>query len=258
MRLICWLLWALLGSAAPALAATADATYTLSTADGVRTYYEHAPANPSTTLVVLLHGLHHTASWINTVSGLKTAADTDGFILETPEGLSGAWNANGCCEAAVADDVGFIDAVIAGARSRHAVSKVYVVGYSNGGMLAYLYGCTHDVTGIAVVSGVNLHPCHPAYPVRLLDIHGLKDSTVPYRGGATALATFPPVANGIGAWHNGLGCSRTTEFKTRGYQTTNHYGCGAWMQNVRVLNGGHGWSDADYGVSTAVRKFVGA
>lgn len=219
-------------------ASTATSTrYAGASADGERVYTEYVPPHPSTTLVLALPGYRLPSTWVAYVTGLEGFSYADGFILDTLNGLAESWNAGGCCGYAVShnvDDIGYIDTVIGQSKARHEISKVYLVGFSNGGMMAYRYGCDHAVYGIAVVSGDNMTGCTPASRVALLDIHGLKDGTVPYKGGKTNLATFPPVENGVNSWRQS----------------------GAWVKTVRIAKGSHDWSNAYYGVSDAVRQFV--
>ena len=66
-------------------------------------------------------------------------SDRDGVYVAYPEGVRDSFDAGLCCGPAVrygVDDVAFLARVVADLRSRGA-SRVSVVGFSNGGMMAY-------------------------------------------------------------------------------------------------------------------------
>ena len=64
-----------------------------------------------------------------------------------------------------------------------ARDRIYAVGYSNGGMMAYgLANHKSDlVAGIVQASNVRLH--YPtSHPMPILHIHGTSDNDIPYGG----------------------------------------------------------------------------
>ena len=50
--------------------------------------------------------------------------------------MSGRWDAGTCCTPAPQDDIGYLRAVVASVAARTLIdrSRIYVVGFSNGGM----------------------------------------------------------------------------------------------------------------------------
>ena len=79
---------------------------------------------------------------------MQQRAEEHGFIGLCIEGTgdynSHSWNAAGCCGAAVdaqVDDVGFVRGVIAWAKERASVSKVFAIGHSNGAMMSWRLLC---------------------------------------------------------------------------------------------------------------------
>ena len=100
-------------------------------------------------LVVALHGGLATARIFAKQTGLRELAHEKGFVVAFPNGLGffsllRHWNGGWCCAKAMRselDDVGFVDVVVDDVADRVPVDReqLFVVGYSNGGMLAYRY-----------------------------------------------------------------------------------------------------------------------
>ncbi len=67
--------------------------------------------------------------------------------------------------------------------------RVYLIGHSNGGSMAYRMACqfSDQVAGIASLAGTTfMDPtqCRPSEPVNILHIHGTAETIDPYAGGA--------------------------------------------------------------------------
>ena len=142
------------------------------------------------------------------VSKFNELADKKEFIVIYPNGAYGFmgmfqhWNAGHCCGKAQkdnTDDVGFIDKALESAKNRYQLNfdKIHLVGFSNGGMLAYRYAAekSSKVSGLAVIAGAIGGRAGPdddywqipapksAMPVMIY--HGKKDDSVPFTGGKT-------------------------------------------------------------------------
>jgi dienelactone hydrolase len=132
-------------------------------------------------------------------------------------GNTTAWNAGTstgptqCCAAATVDDTSWLAGLPKAISARVPIDlkRVYIAGFSNGGMMAWKAACERpDVFAAAeVVSGSLLVPCTKTV-VHILDAHDpTNDCIVPYHGGytcggkPTALlpAKFPNSANESGA-----------------------------------------------------------
>jgi len=179
-----------------------------------RSYLIHIPnaykADKSMPLVIIIHGAFSTAKEMERQSGFIELADKEKFIAVYPNGAYGIfgllqhWNAGHCCGKAASDnidDVGFLDMVIADVAERFDIDKkrIYMVGFSNGGMLTYRFAAERSevVAAIATVGAtlggraseddsIWMVP-HPSRPVPLVSFHGKQDLNVPYEGGRSPL-----------------------------------------------------------------------
>lgn len=182
-----------------------------------RTYLVHEPADATPgellPLLIVFHGAGADAVKAERATGFTADANDDGFLVAYPNGTKAnstsgelAWNAGACCglpKANDVDDVAFVMAMIAELKTLYAVdsSRIFLVGFSNGGMLAYRLACKYGnaFAGIAVVGGaLNYSPCEPPTPVSVLIVHGTIDATVPYGGGPSN----PRTAARFGQWTN--------------------------------------------------------
>jgi len=164
--------------------------------------YDHSTALP---LVVALHGGFGTARQMEEESGLSELADREGYIVLYPNGITllgwlQHWNAGHCCGQAMKDgidDLGFVSRVIDQTCQRLKVdlSRIYMVGYSNGGMLAHLFAAQKPetiaaVATIAATIGSQPSPSEPEVripsakaSVPIISLHGREDDVVPYETG---------------------------------------------------------------------------
>ncbi|WP_232295556.1 PHB depolymerase family esterase [Parafrankia sp. EUN1f] len=180
--------------------AAAGATYTeLVTLASGRSYDLHTTvqAGQRRPLVILLHAYLHDAAAMRDLSGATPYSDEHGFVLAYGHAIDGAWNSGTCCAGVNGvDDVAYLRELVADVERRTPVdpTRVYVWGYSNGGMMAARSVCeAPDVFAAAgVVAGALLVPCQQA-PIRMMHIHGTQDTTVPWRGGWSdyVKVTFP-------------------------------------------------------------------
>ncbi len=136
-------------------------------------------------LVLVLHGWGDTSADIERQSGATAFAAARGFTVAYPQGLQNAWNAGGCCAGVRSDDLQFLRDVVTEVSQLTAVDRqrVYLWGFSNGGMMAFRAMCqlSGEFAAIGVVAGVLWTGC--PLPVRAYVLHGLADLGVPYRGG---------------------------------------------------------------------------
>jgi polyhydroxybutyrate depolymerase len=174
-----------------------------------RSYYVHVPPDNFATaplpVVIGLHGAFSTARKFERESGLSLLADREGFIVVYPQGIGLGdlfrhWNSGHCCGKARKinlDDVGFVLSTVEAVARRNPLdrTRLYVAGFSNGGMLAYRIAAEHPdiVAAVAVVSATiggapsakepEWSIVRPKQPVAVLAIHGRSDTHIPYEGG---------------------------------------------------------------------------
>ena len=135
--------------------------------------------------MVVLHALLTGPADAATSTGFDALADRAGVLVAYPSGIKRSYNAGLCCGQAVVqqvDDVAFLEDVVADLRSRGA-GRISVVGFSNGGMMAYRFACARPalVDTVGVLSGTLEVPrCEG--PIRALHLHGTSDTAVPFEG----------------------------------------------------------------------------
>jgi polyhydroxybutyrate depolymerase len=177
---------------------------TIRTNDGrLRSYLLFVPSTINqmkpAPLVIALHGGLGSAAQFEGNSGLSEFAESNGFYVAYPNGIGAienrvspqTWNAGDCCVPAAnnnVDDVSYIKSLVKQLKSSYSIdsNRVFAIGHSNGGMLAYKLACelSDEITGIGVQSaslGMNL--CQPTHPVSVVHIHGTSDTNFPIDGG---------------------------------------------------------------------------
>ena len=175
-----------------------------------RSYLLHVPtgyqAGRDHPLVVVLHGAFSTAKEMEDWTRWSTLADREGFLVAYPEGGWGFlgflqhWNAGHCCGKAAdvgEDDVGFVALAVEDVARRVKVdaARVYITGFSNGGMLVYRViaertGMFAAAAPLAAAHGGRATASAPLWvtpepqgPLPVIVMHGLADANVPFAGG---------------------------------------------------------------------------
>ncbi len=204
-------------------------------------------------LLMVLHGLYLEPGTVEAASGLDRVADAEGVAVVYPQGLDRSWNAGTCCGTSTqrgVDDVGFLVHAVDVVNALQAVDRdrVYVAGFSNGGMMALRAACARpDVfAAAAAVSATLQSGCLSRSPSSALLVNGLQDKTVPYAGERystflrTALNPVPTAALTL-ARHAGCVTSRA-EVRAR-FTVQEFRGCapGARVTGVVLPRMGHHW-----------------
>jgi poly(3-hydroxybutyrate) depolymerase len=239
-----------------------DATIATAYAGQVRTFnFYVAPRVPTRApvpLLIVLHGLYLDPATAEASSGLDGVADSQDVALAYPSGVQGSWNAGACCgdsHAQRVDDVGFLVQIVQLVAQIRPIDldRVYLAGFSNGGMMALKAACDRpDVFAAAVsVSGTLQAPCIGRRPVNAMLIHGLRDTTVPYYGERHssflgAPVTPVPVAAARLAARSKCVAKRTTT--TKRYLRTQYRGCAEHtsIQLLTVPALGHRWPNTQH------------
>ena len=212
----------------------------MATADGTRTYFVFEPSRPRA-LVIALHALSWTAEDFAAYTGFDHVASADGFVVVYPQGLNKAWNAGYCCpafHAAPTDDVGFLRDLVG--KLAQPGWKVFLLGFSNGAMMAYDLACRipGEIAAIGVV-GSDGEACSPAGPLpAILHFQGTSDNVTGDRAWA--------LSDGD-RWVN-TGITATTWWSR----------LGADVRLVRVKNGIHDWYRHDPDATAEIGAFFAA
>lgn len=149
-------------------------------------------------LILQLHGRGSTGERVERYLRFVPHVDELEFIYVVPDGAIDSdglhyWNATpACCDFydSGIDDSGYLRALIDEVMATYPVhpARVFVIGHSNGGFMAYRMACDHAgvVTGVVSIAGASfLDPqdCQPAAPVHVVQVHGTADGGLLYDGG---------------------------------------------------------------------------
>lgn len=162
-----------------------------------REYVIHVPdsydGSFSVPVVLNFHGFSGDAYQYMNEADMRILSESENFILIYPQGLDldgePHWNAcpNGGDNKSDVDDFGFIETLIEKISSNYNIDleRIYAVGYSNGGMMAY--GLANHkselIAAVASVSGAMLDCTGPtSHPMPVIHLHGTNDFDLPYNG----------------------------------------------------------------------------
>jgi polyhydroxybutyrate depolymerase len=199
-------------------------------------------------LVVLLHWAEGSGDQMGTVTRYDDQAATGKFIVVYPDTFGTLWKA-GTGDPAI--DVTFISRLLDRLTTDFRIDKtrIFVVGVSSGGMMAYRLACqlSDRIAAIASVAGALLiADCSPAKPVSILEMHGTDDSTIPYAGNSDF--GLPSTASTIQWWVTLDGCAgRPTQTASGSTTTSLWIGCrgGTVVRLDTIAGGQHTWFSSD-------------
>ncbi|HEX9093922.1 MAG TPA: alpha/beta fold hydrolase [Coriobacteriia bacterium] len=201
---------------------------------GGRHYLVHVPRHHqgAMPLVLMLHGAGGNSRNAMRQAELARFADERGFLAVAPDGTAPhrdlppqfianpqVWNdgsERGHAYARGVDDVEFLSAVLDDVSRRHHVDpgRIYVMGFSNGGSMAFRLASERPER-IAAVAAVAGHPFARPRPgdraVPTICVGGTVDPLTPLPGGDIRLPwggslTQPPYVESIGWWAEAGGC----------------------------------------------------
>jgi polyhydroxybutyrate depolymerase len=238
----------------PPTGATAT-TVTLDVGGMQRSYQLIRPVSPASAhlpALVVLHGINATADTEEQRDGLMPLAAAGEVVLAYPIGYGESWNAGVCCAPAMddgIDDVGFVTAVIQQLSQDPGIdaSRITLMGYSNGGRLAYQVDCAQPglVSSVVVVLAAPVTPCGASAPVSLLQIATADDPEVPYGPGSDGDSGLTPVSDVASAWASRDSCAGDPTDQTQSGDLTVRVwsGCrwGTQVQLATYATGGHNW-----------------
>jgi polyhydroxybutyrate depolymerase len=210
-------------------------------------------------VMIALHTSPGTGSDMRGIGGFDQIARLLETIMVYPDATN-EW-AEGCdCTQADqdgVDDVLFIHDLLNDLDSAWRVnrSRVYAVGYGQGGLFAQRLACElgDEITAIAVVattmSGPVAEACDPGGPMPFLMIHGTLDPIFPASGGGPRQLLSARAAADFWVTHNQCGPSPTNEVVLDAVvdgtvvNVEQYQDCtgGAEVEFYEVVDGGHTW-----------------
>lgn len=144
-------------------------------------------------VVMMLHGILQDSNDIAKQTGLNQLAEQEGFIAIYPDsqGWLGdnirSWSIGEKYTVRNVDDGNFLKTILDNVETKLNTdkSKVYIAGYSNGGMLAHEMACRFPdrVTAIASINST-MNGCEspPGKPVPVMMLNSTSDKVVPMQG----------------------------------------------------------------------------
>ncbi len=179
-----------------------------------------------------------------------------GEVLAFPAHLGSSWNNGLSGDPQV--DLNFLTDVIADATDNMPVdsSNISMTGYSEGGFMADLFGCTKPklLVGFGMVGAAQLKStlCETGTRLKMVIVAGTQDNEVPYNGFGS-LQSEPLT---LSQWEGIDQCSGSEAATTLpttvndGTSIVKHQipGCPALI--YQVVNGGHNWPGSEVTAST--------
>lgn len=140
-----------------------------------RTLTGHVP------VIILMHGLFMNAAEILHVTRL--ADQTGPAVIVAPDGWHHSWNAGGCCGPAYRagiNDVAFLHSALARVLASYPAAdpaRVYAVGFSNGGRMAYRLACDlpGSFAGFLAAEAVPVQGCQVLHPLDITIVAQQRD-----------------------------------------------------------------------------------
>jgi len=217
------------------------------------------PAAGPAPLIVMLHYLGGVGDDMADLTGVSELVRDQGAWVMLPEAYNGKWNYNMLMgEASTVNDVAFLDSLIADALARYPLDagRVYMTGYSGGGLMTLRYACERPARiAAAAVAGALLirslaDKCDTSPPVPVALFQGEKDTVVEY-GGDTIMMSAPETAY-FWAAANGCAPQPLSTFLLDGIVDGTRVHLDRWgacsqgeaVELYSVLEGGHTWPGA--------------
>lgn len=210
-------------------------TLIIKSGDFDRVAHVHIPkgfeADSKPPLVLVLHGAGGSGPYVLDKDGWAAKADQEGFVAVAPDGLpafprlppaSGTnptmWNSGQLkpnSPRAAVDDVAYFKQLLDQLKTAvpYDDKQVFVVGHSNGGMMAFRLASelSERFTAVGAVVGLlTLENPQPKKPLPTLCMLGSKDPLMPIAGGEVKLPwgtrQYQPVSESLSRWAKAIDC----------------------------------------------------
>lgn len=233
-----------------------------------RTYRLYVPEAPGPlSLVVALHGGLGSGDQLAETSQFEPLAEREHFVVAFPDGVGATWNAGACCGTAVTrkiDDVAFLAALVDEIARKVSIdrTRTFVVGHSNGAMMAFRLGCeaANVFSAVVPVAGsLEIDRCSPAKAVALLAIHGDADRNHPIDGGtgdrSISNVSYRSMSASLLIWAGAMGCTSSSVAVAGPITTTTWIGCreGVATQYQVIAGADHPWPGSPDRRATALQ-----
>ncbi len=201
----------------------------------------------SAPIIVVLSGLAAGNSQEINRDHMLPYAETDKAELVYPVSIRESWNAGGCCGASATlktNDLGFLEKLVPRIDPGHA-RPIYIIGYSNGGRMAYDLEC-HDpglFDAMAIMKADPMPGCEVTKPQNVLVVSSLNDPWVPFKTGEKGRET-PSATVQVSRLQLDLGCTSKSTLSTHGDMSTTIWpSCqdGKRLEWAVYTIGGHNW-----------------
>ena len=131
-------------------------------------------------------------------------------------------------------------------------ARIFMTGFSNGGMMTYRFLCSAAASRLAAaasVSGTDVAGCDPSRSLPFEHIHGTGDQVVPYRGGNSLAGlilgvSFPSVTDSVAKFAAADGCHGSPANSSVGgvaYEDWSGCGNGSRVRLATLAGWGHDW-----------------
>lgn len=179
--------------------------------------------NDELPLVIALHGFGDTWENFYPATGFIPLAEQENFIVAFPQGYLNQWN-DGSTGDHYEDDVQLLRDLVERVDRDYRVDyeRIYLVGFSNGGVMAFRAACEASdlFAGIVAIAGTMridmAGECPDNAQLPVLMIHGTGDTVVSFNGDNERL----PVPLGVQFWagHNDCDIESVPEFANELFQ----------------------------------------
>jgi polyhydroxybutyrate depolymerase len=177
-------------------------------------------------------------------------------IMIFPAGYDRSWNAGGCCGVAQRvdlNDVAFLNEVIhrvLATQTDASAHDVYLLGFSNGGRMAYRMACADPDTfaGVAAVEAVPVYHCAHLDPTPLAIVAQSGDPllTIPTHGPPKTMQGYlePTVGATVQRYRTLEGCAQDSSLTTVGLARVTifaHCDNTGRLEYILYRGGAHDW-----------------
>lgn len=195
----------------------------------------------------------YVSSW-NDLAGSKTST-SNGEICAVDADIYPQYpnckNSGRCSWSSCNNDLGFIKRIIELTKNEYNINNIYVLGMSNGGMMAQALACEYPNLFKAVVNVVGMQhkglSCIPSEPINFIIYGGAKDTIVPPVTIKSSDGYFyEPMSNTYNDWSSKFNCKTNSIID---FQFNDHFTkqvaeiCDNNVKVISLLNhdSGHYW-----------------